>query len=373
MNAQYAALKHEIDAAIQSVLESGMFIMGESVTKLEQALAEYAGAAHCISCANGTDALTLALMAWDIGAGDAVFVPDFTFFSTAEVVAFVGATPVFYDVDPRTFNGDAHSLETAIEMTVVEKKLAPKVIVTVDLFGQPSDYAGIIPIARKYGLRILEDAAQGFGGAVNGKRACSFGDISATSFFPTKPLGCYGDGGALFTDDEKTARKLRMLCVHGSNPNDKYDNRLIGMNSRLDAIQAAVLSEKLKAFQEYELAAVNRIAETYNRRLNGIVITPFVKDGFMSSWAQYTIKLPDKKSRDGLKEYLAAHGIPSMIFYSRGLHTQTAFSDLNYRDSDLPVSTQLSDTVLSLPMHPYLSEAEIQSVCQCIINFTRQI
>ena len=205
----------------------------------------------------------------------------------------------------------------------------------------------------------------GFGGAINGKQACSFGDISATSFFPSKPLGCYGDGGAIFTDDEEIALKLRMLRVHGSNPNDKYDNQLIGMNSRLDAIQAAVLSVKLKAFREYELDAVNSVANEYNKRLNGIVKTPTIRDGFYSSWAQYTIQLPDKKCRDNLKDFLEQKNIPSMIFYPKGMHAQPVFHK-NCYGNDLPVSARLADMVLSLPMHPYLKEADVQSICECV-------
>jgi dTDP-4-amino-4,6-dideoxygalactose transaminase len=366
---QYSALQEETDRAVQGVLSGGMFIMGEHVAKLEAELAAYAGVKHCVSCANGTDALTLALMAWDIGRGDAVFVPSFTFFSTAEAAAFLGATPVFYDVDAETFNADPRSLEETITKTLSRTELIPRAVVTVDLFGQPADYFRLKATAQKYGMKLLEDAAQGFGGAIDGRRACALGDISITSFYPTKPLGCYGDGGAAFTDDGGAAEKLRMLRVHGANPHDKYDNRLIGMNSRLDALQAAVLSVKFKAFQAYELEAVNRAAKAYDERLCGSVEIPAVKEGYLSSWAQYTIKLAHAQQRDALKEYLGKQDIPSMIFYPKPLHRQAAFAGSGENLVDLTVSETLSEKVLSLPMHPYLSEDEISAVCAAIRGF----
>ncbi|MEG0759294.1 MAG: DegT/DnrJ/EryC1/StrS family aminotransferase, partial [Raoultibacter sp.] len=282
LKAQYEHLKTEIDAGIQSVIDSTGFIFGKPVIELEERLAAYVGRKHCITCANGTDALQLVLMVWGIGEGDAVFTSDFTFFASAGTVSILGATPVLADIDPRTFNIDADDLEKQIQRVLAEGKLTPKAIIPVDLFGQPADYLRILPIAERYGLKVLEDGAQGFGGSINGKMACSFGDAATTSFFPAKPLGCYGDGGAIFTDDDEMDAILRSMRAQGRSPEDKYDNRSIGMNSRLDTIQAAILLPKLKAFANYELDAVNRAAGWYTERLKDIVVTPLVKEGFYS-------------------------------------------------------------------------------------------
>ncbi|MEG0902528.1 MAG: DegT/DnrJ/EryC1/StrS family aminotransferase, partial [Clostridia bacterium] len=271
-------------------------------TELEERLAAYVGRKHCITCANGTDALQLVLMAWGIGEGDAVFTSDFTFFASAGTVSILGATPVLADIDPRTFNIDADDLEKQIQRVLAEGKLTPKAIIPVDLFGQPADYLRILSVAERYGLKVLEDGAQGFGGSINGKMACSFGDAATTSFFPAKPLGCYGDGGAIFTDDDEMDAILRSMRAQGRSPEDKYDNRSIGMNSRLDTIQAAILLPKLKAFANYELDAVNRAAGWYTERLKDIVVTPLVKEGFYSSWAQYTIMLENEAQRNGLQK-----------------------------------------------------------------------
>ena len=259
LKAQYTALKAEIDAAMQKVAADGNFISGAQVAELETALAEYVGVKHCVTCGNGTDALTMVLMGWNLGPGDAVFVPDFTFFASGEVVSFEGATPVFVDVDADTFNLDPAKLEEAILAVKADGKLTPKATVAVDLFCLPANYRAIKPIAEKYGLLLLEDGAQGFGGSMDGRRSCSFGDASTTSFFPAKPLGCYGDGGAIFTDDDALAGYLRSIRVHGKG-SFKYDNVRIGMNSRLDTLQAAILHPKFRAFREYELEAVNRAA-----------------------------------------------------------------------------------------------------------------
>ena len=274
---QYQVLKPEIDAAIGQVLEEAAYIGGKPVAQLEAELAEYVGVKHCIACANGTDALTLALMAWGIGEGDAVFVPDFTFFSSAETVAYEGATPVFTDILEDTFNMDPDSLERAVQAVLAEGKLKPRVIVSVDLFGLPADYERIREIADRYGMYILEDAAQGFGGSLRGRRAGSFGDIAATSFFPAKPLGCYGDGGAVFTNNDEWAELIRSLRIHGKGT-DKYDNVRIGMNSRLDTLQAAVLRVKLKAFREYELKDTDRIAARYEEELSDCVKVPKIPE-----------------------------------------------------------------------------------------------
>ncbi|GFI28354.1 UDP-2-acetamido-2-deoxy-3-oxo-D-glucuronate aminotransferase [Lachnospiraceae bacterium] len=367
LNKQYENLKDEIDQAIQEVISDCNFISGRQVKELEERLASYVGKKHCITCANGTDALTLAMMAWEIGPKDAVFVPDFTFFSTGEIVSFAGATPVFVDVDLDTFNMSAESLEQKIQEIIRDGKLIPRAIVPVDLFGLPADYSKIQRIAEKYHLYILEDAAQGFGGKIGDQRACSFGDISTTSFFPAKPLGCYGDGGAVFTDDDKTAELIRSFCVHGKGA-IKYDNIRIGVNSRLDTIQAAILLPKLEAFCRYELEDINRSAELYTSLLSHMVKTPIVPEGFFSSWAQYTIQLHSPEERSVIQEELHKEGIPSMVYYIKPMHKQRAFAGLDVRDEDYANTIQLCDTVLSLPMHPYLSEEEIQKVAGVILQ-----
>ncbi|GAB1416617.1 DegT/DnrJ/EryC1/StrS family aminotransferase [Paludibacter sp.] len=367
---QYQVLKSEIDSSLLEAVASGAYIMGKPVKELETALAEYVGVKHCISCANGTDALTLALKVWDIKAGDAVFVPDFTFFATAEVVSLEGATPVFVDVDADTFNIDPVVLEQAIQKTISEGKLTPKVIITVDLFGLPANYPEIRKIADKYNLLILEDSAQGFGGDINGKRACSFGDIATTSFFPAKPLGCYGDGGAVFTDNDEWAKVLDSLRVHGKG-SFKYDNVRIGVNSRLDTLQAAILIPKFNAFKEYELDKVNEAAKLYDAKLKGVVKIPVIPEGYYSSWAQYTITLKSREKRDGLQAYLNEKGIPTMVYYPKPMHEQTAYKDLNYPKGSSPVTEILSESVLSLPIHPYITEEEINTVVEHIVGYLK--
>ena len=381
---QYRVLQKDIDQAVLETMASGAFIMGPQVKALERELADYVGVKHCLTCANGTDALTLALKAWGIGPGDAVFVPDFTFFSSAEVVPLEGATPVFVDVCEETFNLDPKDLERAIQDVLVEGQLVPRVIVAVDLFGLPADYKAIRKIADCYGLLILEDGAQGFGGTINRKRACSFGDIATTSFFPAKPLGCYGDGGAVFTDNDEWAALVESYRVHGKGT-FKYDNVRIGLNSRLDTLQAAILQVKLKAFCDYELDAVNEAAAAYTERLEGLA-TPVIPAGFRSSWAQYTIRLDNREQRDAVQASLKAAGIPAMIYYPKPLHLQTAFRDPHVgqrppQDDSIvissgaqraesrnlcPVATSLCDRVLSLPMHPYITTEEIDEVCTAV-------
>lgn len=365
LHAQYEKLKAEIDAGIAGVLAHGHFISGPEVKKLEDALAAFVGVKHCIACANGTDALELVLRAWGIGAGDAVFVPAFTFMSTAETAAYLGAEPVFVDIRPDTFNMDENSLEAAICRVEREGRLRPAAVIPVDLFGQCADYERILPIARAHGLRVLEDGAQSFGGSMDGKRACSFGDAAITSFFPAKPLGCYGDGGAMFTDDDELSALLRSLAVHGKGA-EKYDNARIGRNSRLDTLQAAILLPKLKALEAYELDARNRVAAAYTRALTGAVETPFVPAGFVSAWAQYTVRCENAAARDSLQAGLKRAGIPSNIYYPRPLHLQTAFGYLGYRAGDLPVSEVVCQRVLSLPMHPYMTQAEVQTIAQSV-------
>lgn len=368
---QYEVLKPEIDAGIQEVINSTSFILGKPVTELENQLAEYVGRKHCIGVGNGTDALVLSLRANNVGAGDAVFVADFTYIASASCVSLVGATPVFVDIDLKTFNISPEALEKAIERTISEGKLTPKAIIAVDLFGLPADMPAIEAIAKKYGLLVVEDAAQGFGGMINGKRACSFGDISATSFFPAKPLGCYGDGGAIFTDDDEIDQRLRSLRAGGKSPTDKYDNREVGYNSRLDSIQAAILLPKFKALADYELTDVNKVAAWYTERLKNVAVTPYIPDGFYSSWAQYTIRLKNKEERDALQSELKAAGIPSMIYYPRGMHQQQVFKDMNLSEELYPNAAEATKTVLSLPMHPYLDEETVDKICTVITDFVK--
>ena len=370
LNAQYTALRREIDEAMSSVAVAGDYISGKKVTELENLLAEYTGVKHCISCANGTDALSLVLMGWGIKEGDAVFVPDFTFIATAEVVSLAGATPVFVDVDTDTFNMDASKLEERIKYVLKQGVFTPKAIIPVDLFGLPVDYAEIGRVAKKYNLLVLEDGAQGFGGIIDGKRACGFGDAAATSFFPAKPLGCYGDGGAVFTNDDDLAVLIKSIKVHGKGM-DKYDNVRIGVNSRLDTIQAAILIPKFKAFSEYELENVNMAAQKYTDRLSCLkdVKTPMIPEGYYSSWAQYTLRFENKEKRDSVQLALKSKGIPTMIYYRTPMRKQTVFAKLDYllyeglnSRFDYSVSDMLCDCVLSLPMHPYLTNDDINRV-----------
>lgn len=358
LHRQYEAMRAEMDEALLGAARSGAYIMGPQVAELERQLADYVGVKHCISCANGTDALSLALMAMNIGPGDAVFVPDFTFFATAETVAMVGATPIFVDVKKETYNIDVDDLY-AKYYDSLETELIPKAVIAVDLFGQPADYERLYEFCRGTALYLIEDGAQGFGGHINGQRNCSFGDIATTSFFPAKPLGCYGDGGALFTDNDDWAERLRSLRVHGKGT-DKYDNVRLGLNSRLDTLQAAVLQVKMKHFDE-ELLAVNRVAKKYTELLSGKVVTPCVPEGYTSSWAQYTIQA---ENRDEIQARLKAASIPSMVYYPRTMSQQTAFASLNQKPC--PVAEQLTKTVLSLPMHPYLTDEEIETVFRIV-------
>ncbi|MGI6204406.1 MAG: DegT/DnrJ/EryC1/StrS family aminotransferase [Anaerovoracaceae bacterium] len=369
---QYQVLKDRIDPAVIEVMTDANFIHGPQVGELEKQLADYTGTKHCVTCGNGTDALYLAMLVWQIKETDAVFVPDFTFFSSGEIVALAGATPIFVDVDQDTYNIDPVKLEEQVRKVAAEGRLTPRAVVAVDLFGLPADISAVREITDKYGMYLLEDAAQGFAGEIDGKKACSFGDISATSFFPAKPLGCYGDGGAVFTDNDEWAALLRSYCVHGKGSN-KYDNIRLGVNSRLDTVQAAVLKVKLEALEEYELTDVNRVAEKYTAALEGVVKTPVIPDGMYSSWAQYTVQLPDREARDGLQAYLKSNDVPAMIYYQKPMHRQDAFSatkDL-YRDEDFEVTNRLCETVLSLPMHPYMTDGDIERVSDLIKEYVK--
>ena len=371
LKTQYTVLKDELDKAILDVVASSAYVMGPKIKEMETAFADYVGTKHCIACNSGTDALLLALKAWDVKPGDAVFVPSFTFFASAEVIAMQGATPVFVDVDKDTFNIDVADLERKIEQTLKAGKLTPRVVIAVDLFGLPADFKAVRKVADKYHLYVLEDGAQGFGGRIGDKKACTFGDISTTSFFPAKPVGCYGDGGAVFTDNDEWAALMESYHIHGKG-SDRYDNVRIGMNSRLDSIQAAILIVKLKAFKDYELVDVNKVAARYTEKLKGVVKTPVVPEGFYSSWAQYTLQLKDKEQRAGLQAALKALDIPTAIYYPIPMHRQTAFSYLNLDDNRCPASDQLADTVISLPIHPYLNEKDQDLICQVVCDFLKK-
>lgn len=360
---QYEVLKTDIDKGIADVIASSQFVSGPQVNQLEMELADYVGVKYCITCGNGTDALSLALMAWGVGKGDAVFVPDFTFFSSGECPADLGATPIYVDVDEQTYNLNPDKLEKAIKKVLADGKYTAKAVVAVDLFGLPADYERIKPICEKYNLLLLEDGAQGFGGTLNGKRACSFGDIGTTSFFPAKPLGCYGDGGAVFTDNDEWAELVRSMAIHGKSKTNKYDNLRLGMNSRLDTIQAAILLPKFEAFKAHELEDINKVALMYDKALKDTPFTlPIIKGGFESSWAQYTIQLPEGTDRDVIQKKLKGKGIPAMVYYMKPMHLQKAFDGTDSEIADCPVTEKLCKNVLSLPMHPYMTQESVNEV-----------
>ncbi|WP_035059523.1 DegT/DnrJ/EryC1/StrS family aminotransferase [Andreprevotia chitinilytica] len=378
LNSQFKRIQSDVEERVLAVLRSGQYILGPEVAALEQQLAEFTGVKHAISCASGTDALMIALMAEGIGPGDAVFTTPFTFFATAEVIALLGATPIFVDIDPETFNIDPAALDKAItalktgdtSCTALPKwsaeKLAvlkPRGIIAVDLFGLPADYGQINAVAERHGLFVLEDAAQGYGGKLNGLRAGALAKVACTSFFPAKPLGCYGDGGALFTDDDTLADLFRSIRVHGQG-SDRYENVRLGITGRLDAIQAAVLIPKLAIFQD-ELDARQRVAATYNRLLAALdveLITPTVPNGYYSAWAQYSVLASNAAARQALMDKLKAAGIPTMIYYPKPLHLQKAFENLGHQPGDFPLSESVAERIFSLPMHPYLDDATIAQI-----------
>jgi dTDP-4-amino-4,6-dideoxygalactose transaminase len=362
---QQRRLRGRIDAAIARVLDSGAYILGPEVAAFEAGLAKFCGARHCVSCANGTDAISLVLMAKNIGPGDAVLVPTFTFAATAEVVAGRGATPVFVDSLPGTFNMDPASLEEGRRVARAAG-LEPKAVIPVDLFGLPADYEAIEPIAARNDLFLFCDAAQGFGGDYKGRKVGAIGHATTTSFFPAKPLGCYGDGGAVFTNDDELADVLESLRVHGKGA-DKYDNVRVGLNSRLDTIQAAILIEKLGVFAD-EIAARNRVAARYDAALSPYVTTPKVPEGLVSVWAQYTLRV-SAHERDGLAAHLKSRGVPSAVYYPRPLHTQTAYRHYPTAGAALPVAEAMAAEVLSLPMHPYLDDAAQRQVIDAVIEW----
>jgi UDP-2-acetamido-2-deoxy-ribo-hexuluronate aminotransferase len=355
-----------VDEAVARVLAHCQFINGPEVTALEAALAAFCGAKHVVTCASGTDALVMVLMAKGVGRGDAVLCPSFTFCATGEAVALVAATPVFVDVDEATFNIDAASFKRGIA-TAKRLGLKPRGVIPVDLFGQSADHDEVFAIAVAEGMFVLDDAAQAFGASYKGRRLGGMGVITATSFFPAKPLGCYGDGGAIFTDDAKFAEVLRSIRVHGQG-SDKYDNVRLGLTGRLDTIQAAVLIEKLKIFDD-EIAARNKVAERYAQGLGNVVTVPRLANGHTSVWAQYTIRLPAGTDRDAFAAALKEQGVPTAIYYAKSMHQQTAYKAYPAADGGLPVSERLSADVISLPMHAYLDEASQDRVIQAVRGF----
>ena len=363
IGAQRRRLGKSIDEAVSRVLTHCQFINGPEVTQLEAALAAFSGAKHVVACASGTDALLMVLMAKGVGRGDAVLCPSFTFCATGEVVALLGATPVFVDVDEATFNIDPVSLRNGI--AVAKKQgLKPRAVIPVDLFGQPADHDAIGAIAEAEGMFVLDDAAQAFGASYGGRRLGTSGLATATSFFPAKPLGCFGDGGAIFTDDARLAETLRSVRVHGQG-SDKYDNVRIGLTARLDTMQAAILIEKLKIFED-EIAARDQVAERYAQGLGNVVSVPRVASDRTSVWAQYTIRLPKGSDREGFAAALKAQGIPTAIYYPKSTHQQTAYRDFPIADGGLPVSESLSREVISLPMHAYLDAAMQERIIKAV-------
>ncbi|MFZ5427697.1 MAG: DegT/DnrJ/EryC1/StrS family aminotransferase [Thermodesulfobacteriota bacterium] len=369
---QWSLHEKSIRARMDAVLAHGKYIMGPEVAELESVLAEFAGAGHCVGCASGTDALLMALMAIGAGPGDAVFTTPFTFIATSEVVSLLGATPVFVDVDPLTLNIDPEALDRAASAVAgnsskdhplpkTERPLTPKAVIPVDLFGIPADYDALDAVASKHGLAVIEDAAQSFGAGYKGRKACSLSPLAATSFFPAKPLGCFGDGGAVFAKDAQTAAVLKSIRVHGQG-SDKYDNVRIGLNARLDTLQAAVLLAKMEFFPS-ELESRQRVAGWYTQALAGVVETPAVPAGVKSAWAQYSIRHP---RRDEIIAGLRDKGIPAMIYYPRPLHLLGAYEHLAYREGDFPVCETASKVILSLPMHPYLTEEDASFIARSV-------
>ena len=368
LQAQKDLIRPNIDNAIQRVLEHGEYIMGPEVLELEQQLADFCNVKHVITCSNGTDALSLGLIAKNVEVGDAVFVPSFTFAATAEVVALLGATPVFIDSLPDTYNIDPESLLIGIQ-TAKKAGLKPVGIITVDLFGQPVDYDAIKDIAEQNSIWIIADAAQSFGADYKGIKVGNFGDITTTSFFPAKPLGCYGDGGAVFTNDDELAKVIKSLRVHGQG-SDKYDNIRVGINGRLDTIQAAILLEKLKIFPE-EIIARQQAADTYNKALETVVQIPYVPKDMASVWAQYTIQLPERVVREKIISDLKSVGIPSVIYYVKPLHQQTAYNKYLIVGNALPVCEKLSKQVLSLPMSGYITTEQVQYITKHLVSILK--
>lgn len=397
LKTQQTRIKETLNSNIQNVLSHGSYIMGPEIKQLEAKLATYTGTKHAISCASGTDALLMALMAYGVKPGDAIFTTPFTFIATAEVISLLGATPVFVDIDPKTFNMDPAKLGLAIKAlkandssiyplprvdhqpSTINHQLRPKGIISVDLFGLPADYDAIAPIAKEHGLFVVEDAAQSFGAKYKDKKSCSFGNIACTSFFPAKPLGCYGDGGMCFTNDDQLAEVMSSVRVHGKG-NHKYDNVRIGINGRLDTLQAAILLAKFAIFPE-EVELRQTVAQRYTNLLSTInlehrtlnvehssLLTPHVPVGYASVWAQYSLLTKDEKCRTDLMKKLQDNKIPTAIYYPKPLHLQTAFAYLRYKKDDFPMSEDCASRIFSLPMHPYLTESEQKNIANVLKN-----
>jgi len=357
LKTQQNRIREGLNVRFDRIFEHGAYIMGPEVTELEEKLSDYVGVKHAISCSSGTDALLIPLMAWNIGPGDAVFTTPFTYVATAEVISLLGATPIFVDVYDSTFNIDCEKLELAIQHTISEGKLTPKAIIPVDLFGVPARYRVIEEITKKYDLKVIEDAAQSFGGEIRDKKVGTFGDVAATSFYPAKPLGCYGDGGAIFTNDDDLANKCKAIRIHGTT-NDKYHSELIGLNGRLDSLQAAVLLEKLTIFDE-ELDLREKISIQYRKNLKNC---QYIPDNYKSSHALFSILLQSNQKREEVINKLSKNNIPNVIYYKMPLHLMEAFSSLGYKEGDFPISEGLSKRILSLPMHPYLSKGNVELI-----------
>lgn len=366
LKAQQQMIEVDLEQRIKTVLFHCQYIMGPEVEELEKRLAEFVGVKHVITCSSGTDSLLIPLMALGIGPGDAIFTTPFTFIATAEVIVLLGATPVFVDINPRTFNMDPKRLDEAIKSVLTNGKLKPKGVIPVDLFGLPANYDPIISLAEEHGMAVIEDAAQSLGGSYRERRAGSLGHVGATSFFPSKPLGCYGDGGAIFTDDEELAEKIISIRIHGKGSH-KYQTLRLGINGRLDTLQAAVLLAKLEVFPQ-ELRARQRIAMTYNKGLESIVEVPVIPDGFTSAWAQYSILT---ERRAVIQANLHERGIPTAIYYPTPLHLQPVFAYLGYKERDFPVAEATARRILSLPMHPYLTDAELGQIVEAIREYVR--
>jgi len=379
---QQKIIRKEIYSNIHAVLSHGRYIMGPEINELEEKLASYVGVQHAIGCASGTDALLLVLMAYNIGPGDAVFTTPFTFISTAEVISLLGATPIFVDIDPITFNIDPNQLDQAITalkkndtsiyplpMTQNKPPLSPKGVIAVDLFGLPAEYDRINAISKKHSLFVIEDAAQSFGAEYKGRKTCSLSDLGCTSFFPAKPLGCYGDGGMCFTDDDQLNEVIQSLRVHGKG-HHKYDNERIGLNGRLDTIQAAILLAKLSIFPE-EVKMRQKVAQRYNDLLNcssTFIVPPCILEHSTSVWAQYSVLAKDERHRSTLQALLKEKSIPAAIYYPKPLHLQEAFNSLGYREGDFPTSEDYSKRIFSLPMHPYLEKKDQERIAKILLN-----
>ena len=363
LKTQQKRIRKSLEKRLGTVLDHGAYIMGPEVHELEEKLADYCGVKHAISCSSGTDALLIPLMAWGVGPGDAVFTTPFTYVATAEVIALLGATPVFVDVYDSTFNINCEQLENAIKNTIKDGQLTPKAVIPVDLFGVPARYRLIQEIANKYDLKVIEDAAQSFGGSIGDKKVGTFGDIAATSFYPAKPLGCYGDGGAMFTNDDNLAEQCKAIRIHGTS-SDKYNSEMIGLNGRLDSMQAAVLLEKLTIFDE-ELEMRNKVNNYYRKYLNN---AQYIPGNYHSAHALFSITLESHKKREELVDKLKQNSIPNVIYYKYPIHLMKGFDYLGHKDKDFLVSENLSQTIVSLPMHPYLSETEIDLIIEALKN-----